>query len=277
MKAAVLFELNKPLEVIDIEKLPDLKDGQVLVDIIYSGLCHSQLMEATGGRGEDRWLPHMLGHEGVGVVRQVGKNVSKVGIGEIVILGWIKGEGNDAPGGIYQWQGQNINSGSVTTFSEQSIVAENRLVSLPKGLPLDIAVLMGCALPTGTGLVINELNPKPHASFAVFGMGGIGLSALIATQLFEPQIVIALDIEDEKLALAKELGATHVVNIKDADAVAEINKIVPGGVDYALEASGKTSVIEQAFMSVRDHGGQCVFASHPPEGEMIRLDPLASR
>lgn len=274
MKAAVLFELNQPLKLIDIPKLPALKSGQVLVDIIYSGLCHSQVMEATGGRGEDKYLPHMLGHEGVGIVKSIGASVKKVAVGETVILGWIKGEGEDAPGGLYDYQGQVINSGAVTTFAEQSIVAENRLVKVPKGLPLDIAVLMGCALPTGAGIVMNELQPETGKTFAVFGMGGIGLSALIALQLYQPKRIIALDIEDEKLSLAKELGATDIINIKDNDPVKAINQLIAGGVDYAIDASGKTQVIEQAYMSVRDHGGVCIFASHPPEGEMIRIDPI---
>ncbi len=274
MKAAVLFEINKPLEVIDIPTLPALKRGQVLVELIYSGLCHSQVMEITGGRGEDKYLPHMLGHEGVAIVEAVGDGVTKVKPGDYVILGWIRGEGLDAPGGLYDYQGQVINSGAVTTFMEKSIVAENRVVKVPEGLPLDIAVLMGCALPTGAGLVINEINPEPNKTYAIFGLGGIGLSALIALQLYQPSRIIALDIEDEKLGLARELGATDTVNISACDPVEAINELITGGVDYAIDASGKTQVIEQAFLSVRDLGGLCVFASHPPEGEMIKLDPL---
>lgn len=274
MKAAVLFEINQPLKIIDIPQLPALKSGQVLVKIIYSGLCHSQVMEATGGRGEDKYLPHMLGHEGVGIVKDIGEGVKKVSIGETVILGWIKGEGEDAPGGLYNYQGLTINSGSVTTFAEQSVVAENRLVKVPEGLPLDIAVLMGCALPTGAGIVMNELKPESGKTFAVFGLGGIGLSALIALQLYKPKRIIALDIEDEKLTLAKELGATDVINIKNIDPAQAINQLIAGGVDYAIDASGQTKVIEQAYMSVRDHGGICIFASHPPEGEMIHIDPI---
>jgi len=274
MKAAVLFNLNEPLKLIDIVNLPLLKKGQVLVNIIYSGLCYSQVMEATGGRGEDKYLPHMLGHEGVGIVEAIGEGVSKVKLGDKVILSWIKGEGLDAPGGVYEYEGQTINSGGVTTFSEKSIVAENRLTILPKGLPLDISVLMGCALPTGAGLVLNEIDPEVKKTFAVFGLGGIGLSALIALQIYQPERIIALDVEDEKLVLAKELGATDVVNLSQKDALEEIYKLLPNGVDYAIEASGKTHIIEQAFLSVKDRGGLCVFASHPPEGEMIKLDPI---
>lgn len=275
MKAAVLFKTKQPLEFIEIEELPELKAGQVLVDIIYSGLCHSQLMEANGCRGEDKFLPHMLGHEGVAIVNDIGPGVTKVKKGDLVILGWIRGEGLEAPGGLYPYKGQIINSGGVTTFSEQSIVAENRVVKVPPHLPLDVAVLMGCALPTGAGLVINEINPDSGKTFAVFGMGGIGLSALIALQLYQPARIIAVDVEDEKLALARELGAHDVVNISREDPVLAIQTLTGGiGVDYSIEASGVTKVIEQAFLSVRDRGGLCVFASHPPEGEKIQLDPL---
>ncbi len=274
MKAAVLFEINKPLKIIEINNLPPLTQGQVQVKIIYSGLCYSQVMEATGSRGADKYLPHMMGHEGVGIVEAIGDRVTKIQPGDTVILGWIKGNGLDAPGGVYDFNGVTINSGSCTTFSDVSIVAENRLVKIPRGLPLKIAVLMGCALPTGAGIVINEIDPESGATFAVFGLGGIGLSALIALQLFKPKRIIALDIEEDKLKLACILGATDTVNLSNENAIQAIHTLIPGGVDYAIEASGKTTVIEQAFLSVRDQGGLCVFASHPPEGETIKIDPL---
>lgn len=274
MKAAVLFKLGQPLEIIDIPKLPALNRGQVLVKMVYSGLCHSQLMEVRGLRGYDKYLPHMLGHEGVGIVSDVGKDVTKVRPGDWVILTWIKGTGIDAPGGLYDYNGHTINSGGVTTFSEATIVAENRIVKLPEGLPPKIAVLFGCALPTGAGLVINEISPSQGKTYAIFGLGGVGLSALLATQLYSPQMVIALDVEPAKLELAKELGATHVININKQDPLQTIFQLTHNmGVDYSLEAGGTTATIEQAFAAVRDQGGLCVFASHPEEGKKIRLEP----
>lgn len=275
MKAAVLFELNQPLRLIDIDTMPELSRGQVQVRLIYSGLCHSQLMEVRGGRGADPYLPHMLGHEGVGLVEKVGAGVTKVAPGDRVVLGWIRGEGAEAPGGRYECGGVTINSGGVTTFSEHSIVAENRLVKLPEGMPLRLAVLLGCALPTGAGLVFHELDPATHRKTAVFGLGGIGLSALLTMRLFEPEMLIAVDVEPDKLALALELGATHVINAASDDPVEAIFALTGGaGVDYSLEAGGQVRTIEQAFESVRDRGGLCVFASHPPEGESIRLEPI---
>jgi S-(hydroxymethyl)glutathione dehydrogenase/alcohol dehydrogenase len=169
---------------------------------------------------------------------------------------------------------QEINAGGVTTFNEYALVSENRVVPLPHGVPLDVAVLFGCAVPTGAGIVTNDLKPAPGSSVAVFGLGGIGMSALMATMLFECAKVIAVDVSEDKLELARSFGATHVINAATADPVAEIRKLTGGaGVDYAVEASGQASVIEQAFESIRRGGGVCVFASHPEHGKRISIDP----
>jgi len=276
MRAAVLSRLNEPLELVSgIEcRLPGR--GQVLVKLAYSGVCHSQLMEVRGRRGADGYLPHLLGHEGTGKVVQVGEGVSKVKPDDLVVLGWIKGSGLDGGGVRYRCacMPQDINAGGVTTFNEYALVSENRVVPLPHGVPLDVAVLFGCAVPTGAGIVTNDLKPVPGSSVAVFGLGGIGMSALMATMLFECAKVIAVDVSEDKLELARSFGATHVINAATADSVAEIRKLTGGaGVDYAVEASGQASVIEQAFESIRRGGGVCVFASHPEHGKRISIDP----
>ena len=117
-KAAVLSEIGKPLQIIDKIKIPKLREGQVLVKIHYAGLCHSQLKEIAGERGEDRYIPHMLGHEGTGKVIEIGKKVKKVSVGDDVILTWIKGKGVNEGGSIYKTQaGKIINAGPITTFS----------------------------------------------------------------------------------------------------------------------------------------------------------------
>ena len=276
MRAAVLFETSKPLSIVEDIKVPPLTHGQVQVKTLYSGLCHSQLMEVSGGRGEDKYLPHLLGHEGVGIVESVGDGVTKVSVGDKVVIGWIKGEGLDARGAQYPHLDYVINSGSATTLSDRTIVAENRVVVLPSGFPDRLAMLLGCALPTGLGLVLNELKPESNRTIAVFGLGGVGMSALLAANLSKPSKLIAVDVAEEKLTLAKELGATHTINAGQVDPVAEILKLTDGvGLDYSLEAGGTTGTIEQAFASVRDGGGQCVFASHPKEGEFIKLEPHA--
>lgn len=274
MKAAVLVELAQPLSILDGIELPALRRGQVLVKLAFSGVCHSQLMEARGKRGPDPYLPHLLGHEGTGKVIAVGEGVFKVAPGQSVVLGWIKGSGIDAGGARYLHGGRTLNAGGVTTFNEFAVVSENRLVALPAGVPLDVGVLFGCAIPTGAGIVINELRPTPGSTVAVFGLGGIGLSALMATALFKCSKVIAVDVSDEKLRIAAQFGATETLNAARCDPASEIRRLTGGvGVDFAVEASGTSRVIEAAFDSVRRGGGLCIFASHPEHGGKIHLDP----
>jgi S-(hydroxymethyl)glutathione dehydrogenase/alcohol dehydrogenase len=271
-KAAVLEELGQPLRIRSIQ-IPELQRGQVLVKVLYSGVCRSQLMEASGSRGPDAWLPHLLGHEGSGIVLEVGSDVSKVKAGEEVILGWIKGEGIEAPGAKYLCDGQIINSGRVTTFSNYTIVSENRLVKKPAGLAFDIATLFGCALPTGAGMVLNELNPPPSSAVAVLGLGGIGLSALMALKALGVKKIIAIDVSDEKLSLARTLAATHVINSQNEDCESALRNIVGQGVDFCVESAGTVSTIELGFKLIRQGGGQLLFASHPPEGDKIKIAP----
>lgn len=273
MRAAVLTKLNEPLELFDQIEIPALGNGQAQVKIAYSGVCQSQVMEARGARGEDRWLPHMLGHEATGTVVDVGAGVTKVKPGDKVILGWIKGSGIEAGGTCYECNGMQINAGGVTTFSDQAIVSENRLTHLPDGVGMDVGVLFGCALPTGAGLVLNELSPKPNTTIAIFGLGGIGLCALMATRLHGFAKVVAIDIDSAKLELAKRLGADETINAGVADPVETVKAMTEGGADYAIEASGHTRVIEQAFASTHPARGLTLFASHPRLGEMIKLDP----
>jgi len=273
IRAAVLYELNKPLIIEEIE-VPKLLPGQVLVKIAYSGVCHSQLMEVRGKRGIDPYLPHMLGHEGSGEVVDIGEGVKKVKPGDKVILGWIKGSGMDVPGTKYLKDGKVINAGGVTTFSNYSIVSENRCVKLPRDIPMDCAVLFGCAIPTGAGMMINQVKPRRGTSIAFFGLGGIGISALMANSLFECSVVVGIDIVEDKLTIAREFGVTHTINASKNDVFDEIMKITNGkGLDYSVETTGLASSIETAFQSVRKFGGFCVFASHPQSGDKIRLDP----
>jgi len=274
MKAAVLVETGKPLEIDSGIEVPSLVPGQVLVEVAFSGLCHSQLMEARGKRGEDSYLPHMLGHEGSGTVVDVGQGITKVRPGDKVILGWIKAEGMDVPGPRYEKNGKRINAGPITTFNNYAIVSENRCVKLPQGVPIDVAVLFGCAIPTGAGIVMNQIRPEKGSTMAIFGLGGVGLSALMASALFGCSAVIAVDVEDDKLKLAGEFGATHTINSTRQDPIHKILEITGGkGADYSVESAGLSKTIEVAFRSVRKFGGLCVFASHPPAGAKIELDP----
>jgi len=272
--AAILVELNQPLRHARLE-LPELEPGQVLVEVAYSGVCHSQLHEVRGRRGPDRYLPHTLGHEGAGVVRAVGAGVEKVQFGDRVVLTWIKGQGADVASSGYQEAGAKINSGPLSTFMRHTVTCENRVVRLPPEMPLREAALLGCALPTGAGIVINMLAMQPGASLAVFGAGGIGLSAVLAARMLGADPLIAIDVVESKLAEALRLGATHAINSRKHDPVAAIRELTQGrGADYAVEAAGRRETMEAAFRSVREQGGLCVLAGNLPHGEQIAIDPF---
>jgi len=273
IRAAVLSQLGAPLEIVDQITIPELRAGQVLVKIAYTGVCHSQVMEARGSRGEDNWLPHMLGHEATGRVVATGEGVAKVAVDDLVVLGWIKGSGVECGGSQYGCDGRLINSGAITTFSDHAVISENRLVKLPDGVPLDVGVLFGCALPTGAGIVLNELDPRPNSTIAIFGIGGIGVCALLAAVTHDFAKVIAVDVSPDKLALAQQIGADAIIDARQTDPVDAIRSMTDGGADYAVDASGQTKVIEQAFAATNPSHGLTVFASHPKAGQKITLDP----
>lgn len=273
-EAAVLTELNRPLRILPLD-VPDLKPGQVLVDVAYSGVCHSQLHEVRGRRGPDRFLPHTLGHEGSGTVAAVGAGVSKVKPGDRVVLTWIKGDGADVPSTSYASELGPVNSGAISTFMRLTVTCENRVVPVPSEMPLREAALLGCALPTGAGAVTNTANPPPGSTLVVFGAGGIGLSAVMAAKLQGVGTLIAVDVVDKKLADAQRFGATHAINACRYDPVAAILELTGGrGADFAVEAAGRRETMEAAFRCVRDKGGLCVLAGNLPHGEQISLNPF---
>lgn len=273
MRSAVLTALGQPLEIVDDIVPPELRAGQVLVKIAYSGVCQSQVMETSGNRGPDRWLPHMLGHEATGRVLSIGEDVTTVSTGDLVVLGWIRGTGCEAGGCQYNRGDQVINAGGVTTFSDYAVVSENRVVKLPDGVPLDLGVLFGCALPTGAGLIFNEISPARGSTLAVFGLGGVGMAAFLAARTSDLKMLIAIDVASDKLALARDLGADHVIDARKENPVARIAELTPPGADYCVECSGQVRVIEQAFLASHPSKGLTVFASHPKAGDKIALDP----
>lgn len=275
--AAILVETGRPLVLGELE-IPPLKPGQVLVKVAVSGVCHTQVLECRGYRGKDHFLPHCLGHEGVGTVCEVGSGVQKVKLGDTVILSWIKGSGADVAGSVYPWNsqptGRSVNAGGITTFSEYSIISENRLTVISKDLPLRTAALLGCAVPTGVGVVFNTAQVRPGQSIAVYGVGGIGLCVIAGAAAAGAAPIIAVDLQNDKLELAKQLGATHTVQVKEAvDPVQEIHKICPGGVDFAVEASGQPPVMLKALESIRGQGGTAVIVGNARHSERLELDP----
>lgn len=271
-EAALLVQTGKPLVVADIE-MPPLKPGQVLVEIAFSGACGTQVMEWRGDKGEDKWLPHCLGHEGTGMVLETGGAVTKVKAGDKVVLSWIRGNGIEADGAVYDWNGRKVNAGGVTTFQRHAVVSENRLTHLPGDLPMDVAVLLGCAAPTGMGAVTNVLKVQPGDAVAVFGTGGIGLNALIAASLAGAMPVIGIDPNPTRRALAKIYGATHVLDPSASDVIAEIRKLAAQGVDLAVESSGIPAVMEQAINATRPQGGRAVVIGNARHGAMLTLNP----
>jgi len=272
--AAVLTRLNQPLELRSLT-MPELKPGQVLVEVAYSGVCHSQLHEIRGRRGPDRFLPHTLGHEGSGVVRAVGQGVSKVKPGDHVVVSWIAGKGAAVPGTVYRDGEVSVNSGAVSTFMRHTVTCENRVTPIPESMPLREAALLGCALPTGAGIIVNTAGLKPGQTVAIFGVGGVGMSTLLGAVMQGASTIIAVDVFDHKLAQAKTLGATNTVNARQRDPLAAILEITGGrGVDCAVEAVGRKETMEAAFRSVRDKGGLCVLAGNLPIGERIEIDPF---
>jgi S-(hydroxymethyl)glutathione dehydrogenase/alcohol dehydrogenase len=273
-EAAVLAETGKPLQIQELT-IPDLKPGQVLVDVKYSGVCHSQLLEVCGKRGPDRFLPHTLGHEGSGIILEVGIGVTKVKPGDHVVLSWIKGSGADVSSTVYQSADGPVNSGAISTFMRRSITCEDRVTPIRYAMPLREAALLGCAVLTGAGVVRNTAKVQPCSSVAVFGIGGIGLSAVLAAGLAKAATIIAVDVYDHKLQQALHAGATHLVNARQQDPLTAILEITSGrGVDYAIEAAGRRETMEAGFRSVRNDGGLCVLAGNLAHGERILIDPF---
>lgn len=270
--AAVLVDLNSPLELVDLE-IPSLKLGQVLVDLAFAGICHTQLLEIRGKRGPDPFLPHCLGHEGSGVVIEVGAGVTKVKPGDEVVLSWIKGSGLDVPGTVYRWGGRDVNAGGVTTFGYRMVVSENWLTRKPRDLPMREAALLGCAIPTGFGAVYNSGGFRPGEKVAVFGAGGIGLSAIVAAAAGGAAAVIAIDKLASKLDVARRLGATHTVDAAAVNDVAAAIREQVGAIDLAIEATGQPAVMAGILDSVRAQGGRAVIVGNAAHGSTVTLDP----
>jgi len=270
--AAVLVEQKHPLELDELE-VPILQKGQVLVKMMYSGVCHTQLLEIDGYRGADRYIPHCLGHEGCGEVLEIGPSVTKVSEGAEVVLTWMKGLGLDVCGPVYKGAGcRLVNAGAVTTFNELAVVSENRLVSMPNDFPKQYASLLGCAVPTGFGSVINVANVSAGKSLAVVGCGGVGLSAIIGAAISGCSPIVAIDLQAKKLSLAKDLGATHCVNASADDPVLASRTICPSGFDYVIDCCGCSGAVENALEMVKERMGKVVVVGNSRLGEFVHLD-----
>lgn len=274
-RAAVLVALGEPLRIVDLD-VPSPGAGQVLVRITHSGVCHTQLSEARGRRGPDVYLPHCLGHEAAGLVEAVGESVTTVAPGDEVVITWLRGTG--APSGPISYGSSDlgtVNSGPVSTFLTEAVVAEDRVLRVPPGIPGPVRALLGCAVPTGGGAVRNIASAKSGESIAVFGVGGVGLSAILAAVDIGLSPIIAVDIDRAKLDFALGLGATDAIDATVVDAAAAVLELTGGfGVDVAIEATSAPVAMEQAFRSVTTMGGRAVICGNLHHGGRISIDPF---
>jgi S-(hydroxymethyl)glutathione dehydrogenase/alcohol dehydrogenase len=274
-KAAVLAQSRQPL-IVDEISFPDaLQAGQVLVKIYYTSICGAQINEIEAVKGPDKFLPHLLGHEASGIVVETGPGVTHVKPGESVVLHWRPSQGIQSATPAYGWRGQKLNAGWVTTFNEYAVVSENRLTVVPKDFDIKVAPLFGCAVTTAAGVVNNDAHVKIGESVVIFGIGGVGLNLVQFAHLVGANPIVAVDLVDHKLDMAKGRGATHCLNSgKLADVAAEIRKIVgPKGPDKVLETTGVKSVIELAY-ELTSPDGTCVLVGVPNEKVTIYTLPI---
>jgi S-(hydroxymethyl)glutathione dehydrogenase/alcohol dehydrogenase len=274
MKAAILVEQKKPL-IVDEVQLPDaLELGQVLVKVHFSGICGSQLGEIDGAKGEDKFLPHLLGHEASGTVLEIGAGVKHVKPGDVVVLHWRKGLGIEGAPPNYLWNGKKLNAGWIATFNEFAIVSENRLTPIPANSDLEVAALFGCAVTTGFGVIENNAKVRIGESVAVFGAGGVGLNIVQAASLVGAYPIIAVDLYDNRLALAKEMGATHLINSSKVDAKLGIDKVVGNlGLDVFVDNTGQPKIIELGYQITKAQG-RVVLVGVPRKGANIDIYSL---
>ena len=289
MKAAVLYEINTPLKIEEFD-LPDTGPNQVRVRIVASGVCHSDWHVVKGD-----WphipIPTILGHEGAGIVEEVGNQVTGVREGDHVILSWKRSCGYcemcqkgfptlcELPpdsSTLPRFAGDQRTMEKMAglgTFGTHALVPQDAVVSIDKDMPFAQAALIGCGVMTGVGAAINTAQVQGGSSVAVFGCGGVGLNCIQGAAMAGAEPIIAVDVRDNKLEMAKRFGATDTVNASQENAVARIQELSGGpGVHYAFEAIGITGEpFLQAIQCTRRRG-ITVFVGHAPEGTPVALD-----
>ena len=285
-RAAIYVEPKKPLVVDEVE-FADPGPDQVLVKLFASGVCHSQLhtMQRPARKGQS--LPALLGHESTGIVVAKGRDVTHIKEGDHVITTWVDRNSattnqplvmhalNDRAQYLANWKGKQVMH-SAATWAEYAVAQDRVVVPLPKDLPTDVTSIIGCAVMTGAGAIINTLQVRSGQSLVVFGAGGIGLCAISAAAIVDASPVIAVDVNDEKLEFARRFGATHVVNAKQVDAVQAITELTGGGADFAIDAIGLPLTQEQILRAVRpgysglNKGGTALLIGiTPPDAKAI--------
>lgn len=275
IKAAILVDQNKPLEIAEIELPEELYFGQVLVKVHYSGICGAQINEIEGAKGPDKYLPHLLGHEGSGTIIEVGPGVKTVQKGDKVVLHWKESNGIQSETPTYDWNDKKVNAGWVTTFNEYAIVSENRLTVIPDDFDLKLAPLFGCAVTTAMGVINNDAKVKIGQSVVVFGVGGVGLNIAQAADMVSAYPIIGIDLHDSKLEMVKKYGATHCFNSSKSPNISdEIRKIIgQDGADVVIDTTGNPRVIEQAY-ELTHPDGKTILVGVPKKGNNISIYSL---
>ena len=271
-KAAILYKSKHDLVVDHIMIKDKLKWGQVLIKINYSGICGSQVNEIDAVRGPDKFLPHLLGHEGSGEVVEVGPGVKRMKVGDEVILHWRKGVGIESETPKYYCRNKIINAGWVTTFNEFAIVSENRLTVFDKTKisPIE-ATLLGCAITTAFGVINNDLNLNIGESILVIGLGGVGLNMVQGAKLAGAHPIIGLEKKKSKLDLAKKIGldfgSTNLAALKKIIN----NRLLDGKVDKSVETTGITDLIEAAY-ELTSNSGKTICVGIPKKQFKAKID-----
>ena len=285
--ASTPYATSRPLAIEEVELDPP-GDGEVLVRVRAAGLCHSDLSVINGDR--PRTVPMALGHEAAGEVVELGRGVSDLKPGDHVVMVFVPScghclpcmEGRPAlcePGAAANGAGTLISGArrlhlggkelnhhlGVSAFAEYAVVSRNSLVKIDPNLPLDTAALFGCAVLTGVGAVINTAHVQPGSSVAVVGLGGVGLNSVLAAHVVGAARIIAIDMLDDKLVLARELGATDAFNARDADCVVKVREATMGGVDAAFEMAGSVRAMDLAFRITRRGGTTVTAGLSPPD------------
>ncbi len=293
--APLPYAQSRPLRIEEIEVAPP-GPGEVLVRVRAAGLCHSDLSVINGDRL--RPLPMALGHEAAGEVVECGPLVVDLERGDHVVMVFVPScghcvpcmEGRPAlcePGAASNTAGTLLGGGrrismagapvnhhmGVSAFSEYAVVSRRSLVKIDPTLAFDEAALFGCAVLTGVGAVVNTAKLTPGSSAAVVGLGGVGMNSVLAASLAGARVVVAVDLFDDKLALAMSLGATHAVNAAAPDAIERVREVSGGGVDYAFEMAGSVQAMELAYRVTR-RGGMTVTAGLPNPGHRWPLQQV---
>jgi NDMA-dependent alcohol dehydrogenase len=293
MRAAILRGLDEPMSVEDVE-LGAPGPGEVEVRLVAAGVCHSDWNVVTGATANP--LPAVLGHEGAGVVESVGEGVDSVKKGDHVILSWLPACGRcyycsrgrqvlcdeamadmfrgTLPGGTLRLSqnGDPLHHYSyLSAFAERCIVPEGCCVRIRDDAPLDVAALVGCAVMTGYGAAVTRAGIRPGETIAVFGAGGVGLSAIMGSRLAGASGIVAIDPFPFRRQAAIELGATHALDPQEDDLIALLHDLTDGrGADAAIDSAGVPGVLAQAYSAVR-RGGTVVAVGLPPEGAVAEL------